>query len=422
MKIKIVLVFLFLVTGVNYLTAQEDKLYSVISKADSAYDAKNYEESIKLYSILIESYPDSVMYYRRRGFSFHNLNRFDEAKKDYLKAIELGANAYNPYVNLANIYILEENYIKAFELTDYAITAFGENDELLYHRAVSLFNTEKYEQSKQDFIKVIKLAPDKKSPYNYLGNIYREEENYDEAIKSYLKAIELDPAYEIAYFNLGNVYLDLEKYDSAVNNYTKAINLGFVKAEAYEARGMAYLLNLNYPKAIIDFSYLINTGKANAFRYKNLAEVYYYSNKNSEAVVYYTKAIELDNKYAEAYSGRGKAYDDLKENEKSIADHNTAVNLEPDDIEILSERALFYVRHNSIPLGKIDYKKVVELCSVKLKSKPKSLFLLTSRATGYFYLDKYDEAMADCNEVLKIDPSDAIVTPIIREINKFRSK
>ena len=69
-----------------------------------------------------------------------------------------------------------------------------------------LFNNNKINDAKSQYLEVIKLNPTIKQAHSSLGMIYILENNFDLAESSLKKAISLDPDYVLAYENLVVLY------------------------------------------------------------------------------------------------------------------------------------------------------------------------------------------------------------------------
>lgn len=147
---------------------------------------------------------DSTSAKNRNAFATANLllDKKQEAKSQYKKAIELDPKLPNPYFHLGNIYGAEAEYQK----------------------------------SEQYFLKHLELNPSHGETYFWLGNIRIIDENYFGALQQYKKAEEhnyLTPALQI---NKGYCYLNLEENAKACAAFIKAKEMGSPNADALIAK------------------------------------------------------------------------------------------------------------------------------------------------------------------------------------------
>ena len=110
---------------------------------------------------LLELNPEYVDAYYNRGIAYYGLNKYDEAFKDYGKAIELDPEYVPAYIDRGNAY----------------------------------YGLKKYDEAFKDYDKAIELDPEYVDAYIDRGNAYYGLEKYDEAFKDFDKVIELDPEY-----------------------------------------------------------------------------------------------------------------------------------------------------------------------------------------------------------------------------------
>ncbi|MBU0711979.1 tetratricopeptide repeat protein, partial [bacterium] len=141
-----------------------------------------------------------------KGYIAVLLEKYDEAKSFYLRAIELNPEYTDAYNNLGIVYKEQGNYSDAIEC----------------------------------FQKAIAINPNFSEAYLNLGSVYNDQENYFDAIKCYKKAIEINPDCSEAYYNLGLVYSKQGIYSDAIKCYKKAIEINPDFSEAYYNLGVVY--------------------------------------------------------------------------------------------------------------------------------------------------------------------------------------
>lgn len=109
----------------------------------------------------------------------------------------------------------EKNYDGAIKLYN-EVLKFGEYENAYNNRGVAYGKSRQYEQSIQDFNKVIELNPNYDLPYNNRGLAYMYLGQNELAIQDFNKAIALNTNYLEAYNNRGIAYYDLEQYERAI--------------------------------------------------------------------------------------------------------------------------------------------------------------------------------------------------------------
>ena len=151
---------------------------------------KNFESSIKKYSISLELHEHADAY-NNRGLDYANLGKYDKAIEDFNKAIELNPDLAVAYYNRGNTYV-----------------ELGE-----YDRAI------------KDYDKAIELNKDYAVAYNNRGFAYVGLGKYNRAIEDFNKAIKLNPDDAKAYYNRGLAYAELGEHERAREDMLRAGNL-----------------------------------------------------------------------------------------------------------------------------------------------------------------------------------------------------
>lgn len=129
----------------------------------------------------------------RRGNTYSNLQRYDEAVEEYRKAISADPNLAEALRNLANLYFFLERY---------------EETKPLLARFIDL-----QQQSSAALIAAVQT----------LGQLHRQDGEYDAAIDYDLRAIELVPNDDSQVHIMANTYNNAGETDKAIAIYQAAV-------------------------------------------------------------------------------------------------------------------------------------------------------------------------------------------------------
>jgi len=205
------------------------------------YKQKNFENSIKAYSISLELNELAETYYNR-GLAYAKQQKYNEAIKDYDKAIKLNPDYAEAYIGRGIAYAEQQKYDKAIEDYNKAIKLNPDYAGAYYNRGLAYVELGEHERAIKDYDEAIKLNPDYAKAYYNRGLAYTKQQKYNEAIKDYDKAIKLNPDYAEAYIGRGIAYAGLGEYNRAIEDFNKAIKLNKDNAEAYFSRGLVYVI------------------------------------------------------------------------------------------------------------------------------------------------------------------------------------
>lgn len=194
-------------------------------------------------------------YYYLKGFSYLNLNKIDNAIKNFSLAIKSN----------------EDNILSYF------------------YRAIAYFKKNDFKNSKSDYEKAISLKPNMPELYNNLGSVnYKNGEN-EEAIKNFTHALRLNQNQKSSILGLLNVLTQTEnvKDNSSnlifVHNKLNEINFNYSENEVIEDKNIKKILSkinylidnkLNDPQLNIIQTYKENETKLNCNRHHKFFNKY----------------------------------------------------------------------------------------------------------------------------------------------------
>lgn len=171
---------LFLITA--SLFAQEDFL------AKRYFEDGDYEKAVVFYEKLVEKDPRRTDYSEGLIACYQQLERYEDAEKFLLNALELGKPYPTFYIELGYNYTLQDSSEKANEYYDKAIAVIDENPNYGYGIG---FRFQKYallDYAVKAYARSMELNP--KLNYNYqMARIYGEQGNIDKMYTSYLTLI-----------------------------------------------------------------------------------------------------------------------------------------------------------------------------------------------------------------------------------------
>ncbi len=162
----------------------------------------------------------------RRGNTYSNLQRYDEAIEEYRKAISADPNLSDAIRNLANTYYYLERYDEAKPLLARFIE-LEENTTASLIAAVSTLGelerqSRNYDSAISYDLRAIELDPDNDSQIHIMANTYNNEGEADKAIQVYKAGIEVMPGNAFFYRSLGRILEQEGRLDEALAEYEAA--------------------------------------------------------------------------------------------------------------------------------------------------------------------------------------------------------
>ena len=208
------------------------------SVASNAFQSGDYQKAIIEYKKIN---PPTADAYMGIAASYQSIQDNANAIEYYKKAMELApkndelpfyiASIYakvndfenaKQYINLS----LEKNAFnrQAKELQKYIADKEAEG---ILADAVSLYESQKYNEAIDLFSKVLSLNPSNATVYYYRAMSYDSLNEYQKAIDDYKLTLKYAPEMSIAYYSLGVDYDSLGNYQLAKQNYKKYVELNF---------------------------------------------------------------------------------------------------------------------------------------------------------------------------------------------------
>lgn len=200
------------------------KWRSYFCRAGAYFDKKQYEEAIKDYTRALSISPFESRIYDGRAEAYAQKSEYEKAVSDYSAAIVLVENYGRQY---QNVYL--QRMRKQFSV------------ELYNKRGIAYSLKGEYDKALVDFNQSIELLPDLADSYNNRGIVYRFKGDYDRALFDYSRAIELNLDFPQAYNNRGYIYFLKKEYDKAINDYNQAIRINPGYGQCYFNRAQTYL-------------------------------------------------------------------------------------------------------------------------------------------------------------------------------------
>jgi protein O-mannosyl-transferase len=219
-----------------------------------------WKNSETLFTDEISKYPQVDRSYWHRGIFYQNLNRNEEALKDFNKALEI-----NPFYGA-----------------------------VYNSRAKLYFTTGKYEESLADCYQAIMFDSLDKGTLINCGIIFRTMGKYEDAEKYLDKAYKIDSNNPGLFVNRGLLYDAINENEKAVADFTKYLKLNGGKDDnAFNLRGVSYSKLEKHAEAVADFTTAINLNATVPLYFLNRSISQYKLGKMEEAKIDAIKVQQL---------------------------------------------------------------------------------------------------------------------------------
>ncbi len=233
--------------------------------------------------------------------------------------------------------------------------------------------------------------------YIHRGAAWYRLGNFDQAIDDFTSALNLDPTSADALKNRGLTYKKIGQSKEAFGDFTRALRLQPRSPELYNLRGAAYLDDRQYSAAIIDFTKAIGLNQDYTKAYINRGKAYQYTRKLDSAAADFSKVIALTPKDWLAYLNRASVLMDQGKLQDAIADCDQSIKLDPQNPAPYTMRGELWRLQGNLQHSLGDHNT-----SLSLKPTEEAY---NNRAWTLMDQGKLDDAIADCNQAIQLNPN-----------------
>ena len=249
------------------------------------------------------------------------------------------------YYILGNMYFVERNYEKAFDLFAKARGLVTDEDYYDLYMGKLLESRGDLSASIKAYQTFLLQSPENIEALFRLGNLYYKSGDYEHAIEYYNKTIASGK------FDQQNLKVDAERKlrvsMASIATQLDAMRQG-VAADPQNLSLRAELalkldtLYLN-DEALANYLYIVKTGMRDWRLYFNIANIFNRQKKYEESARYYEKSNELNPTYIETLNNLGCTYRKIKLYEKAISAFEKAIAIDRNVASVPFNLALTYL-------------------------------------------------------------------------------
>jgi len=300
------------------------------------------------------------------------------------------------------------------------------------------------------------------------GSAYQKMGLTNRAVKDFTYLIGVDPNNAAAYLARGEALYASGAYIASAADFSRVVDLYPKAGAAYAKRGQARLAAGLDEKACEDIKMACELGQcddlrlasrdgkchilnpAAADKWSRSCYELIVSHKWHQAIQAATLAISYDPKAVDPYTNRAWAYAEIGEFSKALEDANSALTISPQNALAFNNRGLVYekkgdkvqaaedyikacelglkigcnnylaarklpqneespverlLRQSSEKYREKDWDAVIQLTTLAVRQEPENPLAYTIRAAAIAHAGRLEEAQADCDKAIQINPS-----------------
>jgi tetratricopeptide (TPR) repeat protein len=399
----------------------------------------------------------------RRAIFYRGQRKFEDAIRDFDKAISLNRNLHEAHYQKALMFLedkkdaqtaafefgqaingnpeMKEYYLERAKaniilkefpsaLDDYNdfIRLDSKDPEGYMQKGKLLQKLNKYEDAIAEYRKAVALVPESTKPKDLLsyalyeyGDIQRGRGQVDAAAKSYQESVEQNPHQDHAREELSKILLDKaqaalrqNKRTAAMEYLNKALEIRSDYVDALAKRGELFEMLNQKDKAVVDFQKAFDMApkrvqlKDNLIRlYKTMASDSERQGKKDDAMAIYANLARLVPSNVEYRLKRGMIMYDNKDYNGAVAELSFVVGKTPGNAQASKALTDSYQRLAQQRLAEKNYKEAVNLLEGALKNSPDSVELKVLMARAKGAMGESANALTELDAVLASSPNNA---------------
>ena len=306
------------------LSAQNSKKY--YKAGEEFMLVENYKDAIDQFTRAIDLEPDFDKAYLGRADAYEKTGMLREAAVDYDRAATFLAKEQSVFYEAGRLYYILEEYDKAVEKLDMAISlrrTYLEPYQVLSKVLVAQGN---YVEAMDVANTALTLKESSENFYNR-GVVNLRIENTEGAEWDFAKAVSKDSRNVEALIALAELRIKLNKLPFALQHVNNALQVDPNNRQAYIARSRVYVAQLDFPKAIDDISKIILLNKDDAEMYYLRGTYYQEFTQHSNAVNDFTKVLLLQPENADALYKRAWSYEQVGNFKDATKDYEALMSI-----------------------------------------------------------------------------------------------
>lgn len=211
-----------------------------------------WNNSITLWSRVIENYPQQLIAYNDRAVAFLTRERNDLALYDYNAIVRIDPNNADAYFNRGLLFQKMEKHLDAISDLGEVIKRYPYYERAYDVRGKSFEAIGRDDWAVEEYSKAVRVTPAYADAFLHRGNVYNRRGILDRALSDYLKVIEINPRYARAFNNCASVYAKLNDDLKAMEYVNRAIELDPLLADAFYNRSILFQRKDEQKKAKVD--------------------------------------------------------------------------------------------------------------------------------------------------------------------------
>ena len=286
------------------------------------------------------------------AFETHKNKQYASAIEYYKKARDINPKKPEPYINLAQIFMLQNEQQKAENVIAHGLSVLPDNADLknlqdslkkqaaneLYAKGSEFYNNQNYKEALSYYEKIPYRTPEINT---IIANCHYELKNWESAIEYYTKVINENPKDENSYLMIANIYTEQNKEDEAKLYLDKLLSINPNNKNAKNAlqnmkerqegellnNAISLYENKKYEDSLSVLDKIISINPKSPYVYYYRGVIYEEKGNVDSALAEYKKSISSDPNFSLSYYMAAVALDNKENYKEAVTYYDKYVQL-----------------------------------------------------------------------------------------------
>lgn len=361
----------------------------------------NYHEAKKNFLKALEIQPEAAEIHFELGKLHHITRRVFEAKEEYEKSIQYNPLLVEAYFHLGNIELMEGNSRKAYQL--YEKCSINPSYSSGYLRmAVHKFLVEEKKNASLKYLDNALIADStSRDALFWRGLVHLSQKNKEKCLKDWNKLIRFDPENAMLLFMRAVVYIDIENFDNAFSDFRKAVSGRYEDENKFKGAQSFIDKRLDLQFA---FSYITRTAYGlsdKALHHLKKGFCLLIVERREEAIDEFRKSLRLETSAVSTFL-TGLAYEHSGKHDSAFVYYDKTLLLDNDNFDAHKKRGIYRSELNDWRGAYSDFDEMVRI-------DPSLIVTYKLRSQVRMQFNDYYGTVIDLTKFLKKDTTDVDV-------------
>lgn len=300
-----------------------------IEKGKKLIEKNEFAKAAEYFSRAIELVSGNEQALINRGLCYFYLNQYDEAEKDFIKALSIEPDNAKTSYRYAELLLYKKDYRKVLKYANNSLNLYEDADSL-YLRGLAYFYLDDLSRTKKDIKNAISVSSDKPKYYITMGNLCYQKYEFKDAINYLDTFIELSQSIDSKY----SIFIDYDnnsiKSQYPNKHFMDSIEVSQMIDFANILKGKSYWKLGKFEKAKASFD-KVSKSSSNKLEVYIGYSIYYLHKKDTQKTIEFAnKALEWDKYSPRAIFLRGRALLIEKKYKNALYDFKNIQKVTPD--------------------------------------------------------------------------------------------